>query len=44
MSIIGGSALFHSQLDRGPEAIDTKAIATFATAFTAIARELSGNS
>jgi hypothetical protein len=44
MSIIGGSALFHNQLDRGPEAVDTKAIATFATVFTAIARQLSGNS
>ena len=44
MSIIGGSALFHNQLDRGPEAIDTRAIANFATAFTAIARELSGSS
>jgi hypothetical protein len=41
MSIIGASALFHNQLDRGPDAIDPKAIANFATVFTAIARQLS---
>ncbi|HYA16279.1 MAG TPA: hypothetical protein VEF06_02375 [Bryobacteraceae bacterium] len=44
LSIIGASALFHNQLDRGPEAIDPKAIATFATVFTSIAKQLAGNS
>ena len=44
MSIIGSSALFHNRLDRGPEAIDPKAIATFATVFTSIAKQLAGNS
>jgi hypothetical protein len=41
MSLIGANALFHNPLDRGPEAIDVKAIATFAAAFTGIAKALS---
>jgi len=40
VSIIGGSTLFHSLEDRGPEAIDPNAIARFAQAFTALARQL----
>ncbi|HEY7171703.1 MAG TPA: hypothetical protein VH417_12720 [Vicinamibacterales bacterium] len=40
VSIIGGSALFHNLEDRGPDAIDPNAIARFAQAFTALARQL----
>jgi putative aminopeptidase FrvX len=40
VSIIGGSALFHHLEDRGPAAIDPHAIARFAQAFTALARQL----
>jgi len=42
MSIIGGSALFHNPLDRGPDAIDPAAIARFAEVFTSIAKKLAG--
>jgi hypothetical protein len=41
MSVIGQNALFHNPLDRGPEAIDAKAIARFAVAFTEVANKLS---
>jgi len=40
VSIIGSSALFHNPDDRGPEAINPDAIARFAQAFTALARQL----
>jgi len=40
VSVIGSSALFHNPDDRGPDAIDTGAIARFAQAFTALARQL----
>ena len=41
LSIIGRNALFHNPGDRGPEAIDAKAIAGFAAVFTGIASKLS---
>jgi len=40
MSVIGRSALFHNQLDRGADSVNPGAIARFAGAFTQIAREL----
>lgn len=40
LSIIGANALFHNPQDRGPGAIDPDAIARFAQAFTAVARQL----
>jgi hypothetical protein len=40
LSVIGQNALFHNPADRGPDAIDTKAIASFAVAFTAVANKL----
>jgi hypothetical protein len=42
VSVIGRNALFHNPADRGPEAVDPKAIARFASAFTAVARQLAG--
>jgi hypothetical protein len=40
VSIIGGNGLFHNPADRGPDAIDPTAIATFALAFVELlARE-----
>ncbi|HKB12357.1 MAG TPA: hypothetical protein VKD69_16960 [Vicinamibacterales bacterium] len=41
VSAIGQNALFHNPSDRGPTAVDPKAIASFVDAFTAVARELS---
>jgi hypothetical protein len=40
VSIIGANALFHNPEDRGPGAIDPDAIARFAQAFIAVARQL----
>jgi hypothetical protein len=40
VSIIGGNALFHNLEDRGPDAVNPDAIARFARAFTALARQL----
>jgi hypothetical protein len=42
MSLIGQNALFHNPQDRGPEAIDTGAIARFGAAFSEIAKSLAG--
>jgi len=42
VSVIGRNALFHNPADWGPEAVDPKAIARFASAFTAVARQLAG--
>ncbi len=41
MSLIGRNALFHNPADRGPEAVDLKAIARFAEVFIGIASRLS---
>lgn len=41
MSLIGGSALFHNQRDRGPDAVDIATLARIAGCFIAIARTLS---
>ena len=40
LSIVGRNALFHNPADRGPEAVDPKTIASFATAFRAVAKNL----
>jgi len=40
VSIIGGSALFHNPQDRGPDAVNPDAVARFAQAVTALARQL----
>jgi Peptidase family M28 len=40
VSIIGGNALFHNPADHEPDAVDPDAIARFAQAFTAVARQL----
>ena len=40
VSVIGGNANFHNPNDRGPEAVDVPAIATFVQAFVAVATKL----
>jgi hypothetical protein len=40
ISIIGKNDLFHNTSDRGPEAVDLKAIERFASAFAAVAKSL----
>jgi len=40
VSIIGRSALFHNQADRGPDAVDPAVIARFIDVFTVVAKRL----
>ena len=42
MSLIGSNSLFHNPSDRGPEAVDSRAIARFVRALTAVAQSLAG--
>jgi hypothetical protein len=42
MSLIGSNSLFHNPSDRGPEAIDSRAIARFVRALMAVAQSLAG--
>ena len=40
VSVIGSNALFHNPDDRGPEAVDVRAISRFTKVFAAVARQL----
>ena len=40
VSVIGSNALFHNLADRGPDVVDTRAIAAFTRVFAAVATTL----